>query len=92
MIDNKLGDERIRLWKKKILGVVGHNNAKVLTELLPELERVIGVQRHADDKKKPTTTMRVTSVTEETFTKNRFNYMFQQFVGLFSWFVAVGGC
>ncbi len=90
MTINELGDKRIQLWKKKILGAVGHSNAKLLTDLLPELERVIGVQRHANNKK-PTTTMRLSSVTEETFTESRFSYVFQQFVGLFSWFVAVGG-
>ncbi len=82
---NELGGKRVRLWKKKILDVVGHNNAKLLTELIPELERVIGVQLQMNDNKMATTTL--SSVTEET--KIRFNHAFQQFAGLFCRFVVV---
>ncbi len=71
----EIGEKRVELWKEKILSVVG-NNAKLLTELLPELERVIGVQPQVDIK---------SSVTEET--NNRFIRVFQQFVRLFCRFV-----
>ncbi len=65
----------MKLWKEKILSVVGEHG-KLLTELIPELERVIGVQPQIRDK--------WSSVTEA---ENRFNRVFQQFVRLFCRFV-----
>ncbi len=69
------GEKRVRLWKEKILAVVGANG-RLLTELLPELERVIGTQPQINS----------SSITE---TNNRFAHVFNQFVRLFCRFVFV---
>ncbi len=66
------GEKRISVWKEKILSVVGANG-RLLTELLPELEKVIGIQPRID------------MLPSET--ENRFRYVFQQFVSLFCRFV-----
>ncbi len=68
------GEKRVTLWKEKILSVVGANG-KLLTELVPELERVIGVQPQMD-------------TLSGTEAENRFSHVFQQFVTLFCRFVS----
>ncbi len=58
--------EELANWKKKLLEVLG-NNAGVITEIVPSLEKVIGEQSKA------------TRLPPEQ-TKNRFNLVFQNFV------------
>lgn len=40
-------DERVAMWKERILGAVGHNG-RVLTDVIPELEMMIGPRDEVD--------------------------------------------
>ncbi|MDJ0531811.1 MAG: AAA family ATPase [Xenococcaceae cyanobacterium MO_207.B15] len=62
--------DRIQIWQEKILSLVGIN-AKVITDILPELELIIGSQ--PDIPQLPP---------QET--ENRFNTVFEQFVRVFA--------
>jgi len=64
-----LDDSRIAKWKETILQAVGQNG-KLITDVIPELEPIIG----------PQSEMQISSATE---TKNRFNVTFQRFVRAF---------
>ncbi len=55
------------MWKERILAVVG-SNGRLLIEMLPELEQVIGPQPE---------------VSRLSVSENRFSHVFQQFVKLF---------
>ncbi len=59
-------DERVKLWKHKILKAVD-NNGKVVTDVIPELEMLIGPQPEAQ---------RLPPVES----RNRFNYVFDKFL------------
>ncbi|KAF3886375.1 MULTISPECIES: trifunctional serine/threonine-protein kinase/ATP-binding protein/sensor histidine kinase [Nostocales] len=61
---------QIQQWKTKILKAVGENG-RVITEVIPELERIIGIQP---------------SVAElsGTAAENRFNLLFQKFTQVFT--------
>lgn len=61
--------ERIDLWKKDITAALG-KNGKVVCEVIPDLELIIGVQPDVP----------VLGLTES---QNRFNYVFQRFVSIF---------
>ncbi len=63
---------------------MGEEHGKLLTELIPELERVIGVQPQMCDSNNSCSNNRLSSVTEA---ENRFNRVFQQFVRTFCRFV-----
>jgi len=64
-----LDDSRIARWKETILQAIGENG-KLITDVIPELEPIIG----------PQPAMQTSSSTE---TKNRFNVTFQRFVRAF---------
>ena len=64
-----LDDDRIAKWKETILDAVG-NNGKLITDVIPELELIIGRQSGAP----------ASSAAE---TKNRFHVTFQRFVSAF---------
>ncbi|MFT7185432.1 MAG: diguanylate cyclase (GGDEF)-like protein [Pseudohongiellaceae bacterium] len=64
-----LDDSRITKWKKTILQAIGQNG-KLITDVIPELEPIIGPQAE----------MQTSSAAE---TKNRFNVTFQRFVRAF---------
>jgi diguanylate cyclase (GGDEF)-like protein len=64
-----LDDSRIARWKETILQAIGENG-KLITDVIPELEPIIG----------PQPAMQASSSTE---TKNRFNVTFQRFVRAF---------
>ena len=57
-------------WKKEILNIVG-NNGKVLTDIIPELELIIGKQHD----------MQILAPGES---QNRFNFVLQNFIKLFA--------
>ncbi|MFN6566278.1 AAA family ATPase [Dendronalium sp. ChiSLP03b] len=63
-------DEQIQRWKVKILSVLG-TQAQVITDVIPELERIIGKQ---------------TPVAEifGSAVQNRFNLLFQRFIQAFT--------
>jgi len=61
--------ERLAKWKEKILKAVGPNG-QVLTQVIPEIEIIIGTQP-------PVPTLNPTAA------QNRFNYVFQNFIQLF---------
>ncbi len=63
-------DAELASWKRKILAVVG-DNARILIEVIPALERIIGSQPPAVE-------------LGGTAAQNRFNWLFQQFVGIFT--------
>ena len=62
--------DNIKVWQEKILSVVG-KNGKIITDIIPELELIIGSQ--PDVIKLPT---------KET--QNRFNNLFEKFIRVFS--------
>ncbi len=62
--------DRLRFWRNKILKAVG-GNGKILTDVIPSLEFVIGVQT-------------VVPELGATEAQNRFNYVFQSFVNIIS--------
>jgi diguanylate cyclase (GGDEF)-like protein len=64
-----LDDSRIAKWKQTILQAIGQNG-KLITDVIPELEPIIGPQPE----------MQTSSAAE---TKNRFNVTFQRFVRAF---------
>jgi len=61
--------ERLAKWKEKILRAVGPNG-QVVSQVIPEIEIIIGTQP-------PVPTLNPTA------TQNRFNYVFQNFIQLF---------
>ncbi|MEH2288884.1 ATP-binding sensor histidine kinase [Nostoc sp.] len=63
-------DTQIQQWKSKILNSLGEN-AQVIIELIPELERIIGKQAPAIE-------------LSGTASQNRFNLLFQKFTQVFS--------
>ena len=64
------GDVSLALWKEKILAALGPNG-KVVAEVIPEVELIIGAQAYIP----------VLSPEEE---QNRFRYVFQNFVRIFA--------
>ncbi|MEM9245986.1 MAG: serine/threonine-protein kinase PknK, partial [Cyanobacteria bacterium P01_F01_bin.153] len=63
-------DEDLARWKSQILAAIG-NNGQVLTDVIPELEHVIGPQPAA-------------SQLSGNAAQNRFNVLFQKFIGVFT--------
>jgi serine/threonine protein kinase len=63
-------EERIELWRKKILSALG-NNGKIITDVMPELELIILKQPD------------VPSLDPEE-AQNRFNMVFQNFINVFT--------
>ncbi|MEA5553757.1 AAA family ATPase [Anabaena cylindrica UHCC 0172] len=63
-------DTQIQEWKTQILAALGEN-AQVIVELIPELERIIGVQPTAPE-------------LSGTAAQNRFNLLFQRFIQVFT--------
>jgi predicted ATPase/signal transduction histidine kinase len=63
-------DEQLQAWKNQILAAVG-DNGQVLTEVIPELENIIG-------KQSPVTELPGSAA------QNRFNLLFQKFVKIFT--------
>ncbi|ABA23600.1 Serine/Threonine protein kinase and Signal Transduction Histidine Kinase (STHK) with GAF sensor [Trichormus variabilis ATCC 29413] len=63
-------DTQLQHWKTQILSTLGEN-AQVIVELIPELERIIGVQP-------PTRELSGTAA------QNRFNLLFQRFIQVFT--------
>ncbi len=63
-------NERISVWKTKILEALG-NNGQIIIDVIPEVERIIGSQPPVPQ----------LSASES---QNRFNRVFQQFIHLFS--------
>jgi predicted ATPase len=64
------GREAVDIWKAKVMEVVG-TNGQLLTEMLPELEKIIGKQPAVPE-------------LGPAETENRFNRVFTQFVRLFA--------
>jgi len=62
--------DRLRFWRNKILKAVG-GNGKILTDVVPAIELIIGVQP-------------VIPELGTTEAQNRFNYVFQSFVNIIS--------
>ncbi|MBD1876576.1 AAA family ATPase [Nodosilinea sp. FACHB-131] len=63
-------DDRIAQWKAKLLAALG-TNGQIVVEVIPEVERIIGPQPAVPQ----------LGVSEA---QNRFNRVFQQFIGVFS--------
>ena len=63
-------DLQLQTWKTKILEALGEN-AQVLIDVIPELERIIGVQPPATE-------------LSGTAAQNRFNLLFQKFIQVFT--------
>ncbi|MBD2579401.1 ATP-binding sensor histidine kinase [Oscillatoria sp. FACHB-1406] len=63
-------DTQLAQWKAQILEAVGENG-QVLTEVIPELERIIGSQPPAPE-------------LSGTAAQNRFNLLFQKFIQVFT--------
>ena len=63
-------DKTIKQWKQKIIQVLG-DNAQVIIEVIPELERIIGQQPPAPE-------------LSGSAAQNRFNLLFQKFLKLFT--------
>ncbi|MCY6490463.1 ATP-binding sensor histidine kinase [Leptolyngbya sp. GGD] len=63
-------DEQLHTWKSRILKALGEN-AQVIIEVIPELERILGVQPPAPE-------------LSGTAAQNRFNLLFQKFIQVFS--------
>ncbi len=61
---------QIQEWKHKILGAIGENG-QVIIEVIPELERIIGLQPTVPE-------------LSGTAAQNRFNLLFQQFLQVFT--------
>lgn len=62
-------ETRVSYWKKEILNALG-NNGKIITDVIPELETLIGVQPPVLD-------------LPPKESQNRFNLIFQEFVTVF---------
>src|SRR6476469_6463886 len=63
-------DAEVEQWKTQILAALGEN-AQVVVEVIPELERIIGEQRPAPD-------------LVGSAAQNRFNLLFEKFIQLFT--------
>ncbi|HEY9853285.1 MAG TPA: AAA family ATPase [Leptolyngbyaceae cyanobacterium] len=63
-------DEQLQVWKDKILSALGQNG-QVLIEVIPELEQIIGKQSPVPE-------------LSSSAAQNRFNLLFQKFIGLFA--------
>ncbi|BAY31113.1 two-component hybrid sensor and regulator [Nostoc carneum NIES-2107] len=63
-------DSQLQTWKVRILEALGEN-AQVIMELIPELERIIGVQPPAPE-------------LSGTAAQNRFNLLFHRFIQVFT--------
>ncbi|BAZ42390.1 multi-sensor signal transduction histidine kinase [Calothrix sp. NIES-4101] len=63
-------DVQLQTWKVQLLEALGEN-AQVIIELIPELERIIGVQPTAPE-------------LSGTAAQNRFNLLFQRFIQVFT--------
>ncbi len=63
-------DTNLATWKAKILKALG-DNGQVLIDVIPELERIVGKQRHATQ-------------LSGTAAQNRFNLLFQKFAAVFT--------
>ncbi|BAY11268.1 trifunctional serine/threonine-protein kinase/ATP-binding protein/sensor histidine kinase [Calothrix sp. NIES-2098] len=63
-------DRQIQQWKTKILAALGENG-QVITEVIPELERIIGKQPAAAE-------------LSGNAAQNRFNLLFQKFIQVFT--------
>ena len=63
-------DDALAEWKAKILQALG-DNAQVVIEVVPELERIIGQQPKAPE-------------LEGNAAQNRFNLLFQKFISVFA--------
>lgn len=63
-------DVQLEIWRAKILDAVGENG-QVLIEVIPELEQIIGPQSIAPE-------------LSGSAAQNRFNFLFQKFIQLFS--------
>ncbi|BAZ37856.1 multi-sensor signal transduction multi-kinase [Calothrix sp. NIES-4101] len=63
-------DAQLSSWKDKILQAVGENG-QVIIDVIPELERIIGVQPSAPE-------------LSGTAAQNRFNLLFQKFIQIFT--------
>ncbi|MCF4966612.1 trifunctional serine/threonine-protein kinase/ATP-binding protein/sensor histidine kinase [Nostoc sp. CMAA1605] len=63
-------DRQLQHWKNQILAALGEN-AQVIVELIPELERVIGAQPPAPE-------------LSGTAAQNRFNLLFHRFIQVFT--------
>ena len=62
--------EKIADWKAKILEALG-SNGQVIIDVIPEVERIVGVQPHVPQ-------------LGPTESQNRFNRLFQQFIHVFT--------
>jgi predicted ATPase/signal transduction histidine kinase/tRNA A-37 threonylcarbamoyl transferase component Bud32 len=63
-------DAQIQQWKNKILSVLGEQG-QVITDVIPELERIIGKQPPLSE-------------LSGSAAQNRFNFLFQRFIQIFS--------
>ncbi len=62
--------DKIRVWKAKLLKAVG-SNGQVIIDVIPEVERIVGVQPDVPQ-------------LGPTESQNRFNRLFQQFIHVFT--------
>lgn len=63
------GEDRIQAWKKSILQAAG-NNARILVDMIPGLDMILGPQPEVP-------------VLPQAESQNRFNYVFQNFIRVF---------
>ncbi|QIR36434.1 AAA family ATPase [Tolypothrix sp. PCC 7910] len=63
-------DTQLQIWKNKIIGALG-DNAQVIIEVIPELERIIGAQPPAPE---------LSGISAQ----NRFNLLFEKFIQVFT--------
>jgi predicted ATPase len=63
-------DAKVEQWKTQILAALGEN-AQVIVEVIPELERIIGEQPPAPE-------------LVATAAQNRFNRLFENFISIFA--------
>jgi predicted ATPase/signal transduction histidine kinase len=61
---------KVKIWKQKILAALG-SNCKVIIEVIPEVELIVGLQPNVPD-------------LEATESQNRFNLVFQKFIRIFT--------
>jgi PAS domain S-box-containing protein len=62
-------EDRMAYWRQKLLTAVGING-RVISDLIPEIEQIIGIQPSIQQ-------------LESIETQNRFNTVFQKFIGVF---------
>lgn len=63
-------EDKVLFWRTKILGILGPNG-KVLTDIIPDIEFIIGKQPEVP-------------ILDPEESQNRFNYLFRNFISIFT--------